>query len=296
MSRLILSDFDTGRTYLLKTLIKYENYRLVNMIQPCYTFKAEMQPELEFCQVKYFVSNFINFDFLGIESSTLRNAEHEHIASVIGEGRGVIKLMNGEQLIGTWEVCYIVTELLSEWTNELYRYSISESIIRSIFSKVVRTIVFLRGRGINLPNFNLENIKCTDSGKIKLAEFNSPLSIGPLEESSLTFTINRYNYVDQHLMDSFVVHNLGVVLLEMKYRWLLGSQPNELLFFNPSRFHAILRNIFSNMDPLYKDLLTSMLHPDPFTKIRLDQICNHPWFFIRRGISDELTSSNTYYN
>ena len=79
MSRLILRDFGTGRTYLLEFFIKCENYRLGTIIQPCYTLKAKIQPELEPCQVKlYILSNLTTYHFLGLESNMRTNVGHQH--------------------------------------------------------------------------------------------------------------------------------------------------------------------------------------------------------------------------
>ena len=109
-------------------------------------------------------------NFLRAEIAALRQCEHENIIRVIDfQENGTFTRKDGR----TKQVTYIVTEFVSngELLDYLNTAPFTDPIIRYYIRQVLKTISFMRSRGISHRDLKLDNVALDADFNVKVLDF-----------------------------------------------------------------------------------------------------------------------------
>lgn len=205
---------------------------------------------------------------------------------------------------------YLVLELLTggELFDKLVKEKgFGEDKARHYFQQLVEGVACCHAKGIVHRDLKPENLFLDENGELKITDFGlSALHNNGFDEATLTSsemlhtTCGSPNYVSPEVIDSdgydgrkADVWSLGVILYVLTTGRLPFNEKNiSELFAKISKAAYVFPD---NVSPLFKDLVSKLLVPNPKERLTLMKIKEHTWYNdgISMGEEDEPTSTSS---
>jgi serine/threonine protein kinase len=225
-----------------------------------------------------------NFSLFAEEVEALKRIKHKCVIDLISSGTGKLICEMDKNKIVVGE--YVALELLSDWSTSLNYYSIQEHIIRKIFKRILKTVIFIQSKSVPLKNLAFNDIKCNKQGVIKI----NPSFVS----KSLSAVHDTVSVTLEYSMS--VMNSLGMMLLKMWFGTKLGEiayTSGALSDFQCNMFWTHLETLsFSRISYIFKDLLKSILSKNRSRSLNFSQILLHPWV-MNEVYEDELDDCMT---
>ncbi|ORX49054.1 kinase-like protein [Hesseltinella vesiculosa] len=218
------------------------------------------------------------------ESDILKALHHPHI----------IKWVDQFEDDGNF---YLVTEfvdgsVLLDLHNE-HCQPIAMDICKLVFMQLVDTLSYVHSQGIIHGDIKPDNILVTKKNQIKLIDFGSAFRVNADDDADKNHVASVENRCGTPAFTapefaSYLMHDktiqkqataidiwaLGITL----YCMVHGQLPFHHVTSTLS-YHQLVTSLVSstNLDTDLKDLLSRMLRLDPYERLTLDEIKDHPW-------------------
>lgn len=305
MSKLFLEDSFSGKTYLLLSCINTEFYSPCGFLVPCAVYKAQLIPDMSYCEIKLttHLGKTEEFSVFGEEIYILKKIRHKHVVELIGTGNAVLSAVDASSKTVLGNIQYLALEWLYDWSSYLNYFSISDSAVRKIFKKIVKTVSFIYSEGVSLADLKFENIQCNSQGVIKItglapsmkkySEFSFiSVSTGTETDAKLHSYSNEFT--------SSMIYKLGIMLLKIRLGPHLGDfmkQTGERLGFHEDSFWVSVEMMLQiKISASLRSLLKLMLCANNSNRLSFTEILSHPWMCLNNTYRDEFEDCETIFN
>lgn len=249
--------------------------------------------EGSFAKVKL-AKNVENGDYVAIKILDRNHVLKHNMMDQLKREISAMKIINHPNVIKIFEVMasktkiYIVLELVNggELFDKIATHGrLKEDEARSYFQQLINAVDYCHSRGVYHRDLKPENLLLDTNGVLKVSDFG--LSTYSQQEDELLRTAcGTPNYVAPEVLNdrgyvgsSSDIWSCGVILFVLMAGYLPFDEPNQI-----SLYRRIGRADFkcpSWFSPEAKKLLTSILNPNPLTRIKIPEILEDEWF--RKG-------------
>lgn len=166
---------------------------------------------------------------------------------------------------------------------------LTESEARRYFHQIIYALDYTHGYGVAHRDLKPENILLDSANNIKLVDFG--LSNITKEGRALKTSCGSPNYAAPEVINGkpydgcqIDVWSCGVILYAMLYGELPFDEENVNTMFKKIKDAKYHMKGAASVEA--KDILNRMMQPNPYKRITIDEIKNHPWF--REGVPKYL--------
>lgn len=184
---------------------------------------------------------------------------------------------------------------------------LSEEEAHFFFVQIVRVIELLHQKGIAHRDIKLENILLDENFTALLCDFGNAIFLSNIDDLGFIPSAGTQgcrapellhpldivqSTIDLKKADIF---SLGVLLFTMVFckQPFTKADTADFFFQTLTKSKSKFWNLFANEpSPHFKDLINSLINPNPSERLSIPEILNHPWILSTLSTCNILNKSN----